>query len=92
LIDRCFPVYTPTLFHLTERENTMHVETMNALDLNALDLTVADAGDFADLQVVSLGDAMAMPETGASSGISSCNSCSCCGSTSCCSVNGISIG
>ncbi|MEL6528318.1 MAG: thiazolylpeptide-type bacteriocin [Pseudomonadota bacterium] len=40
--------------------------------------------DFADLEVVALGDAMAMPETGASSGISSCNSCSCCASTSCC--------
>ena len=57
------------------------------LDLNSLDLNVSDLGDFADLQVVSLGDAMAMPETGASSGISSCNSSSCCASTSCCSVN-----
>jgi len=57
------------------------------LDLSSLDLNVSDLGDFADLQVVSLGDAMAMPETGASSGISSCNSCSCCLSTSCCSVN-----
>jgi thiazolylpeptide-type bacteriocin precursor len=65
----------------------MPVEMMNALDLNAFDLSVTDLGDFADLQVVSLGDAMAMPETGASSGISSCNSCSCCASTSCCSVN-----
>jgi len=46
-----------------------------------------DFGDFADLEIVSLSDAMAMPETGASSGISSCNSCSCCASTSCCSVN-----
>ncbi|MEL6528319.1 MAG: thiazolylpeptide-type bacteriocin [Pseudomonadota bacterium] len=43
--------------------------------------------DFADLEVVALGDAMAMPETGASSGISSCNSCSCCASTSCCIIN-----
>jgi thiazolylpeptide-type bacteriocin precursor len=57
------------------------------LDLSSFDLNVSDLGDFADLQVVSLGDAMAMPETGASSGISSCNSCSCCASTSCCSVN-----
>jgi thiazolylpeptide-type bacteriocin precursor len=58
-----------------------------ALDLSTFDLDASDLGDFADLQVVSLGDAMAMPETGASSGISSCNSCSCCASTSCCSVN-----
>jgi len=57
------------------------------LDLSSFDVNVSDLGDFADLQVVSLGDAMAMPETGASSGISSCNSCSCCLSTSCCSVN-----
>jgi|SwirhisoilCB2_FD_contig_41_14875219_length_450_multi_10_in_0_out_0_2 thiazolylpeptide-type bacteriocin precursor len=57
------------------------------LDLSSFDLNVNDLGDFADLQVVSLGDAMAMPETGASSGISSCNSSSCCASTSCCSVN-----
>jgi thiazolylpeptide-type bacteriocin precursor len=57
------------------------------LDLSSFDLNVSDLGDFADLQVVSLGDAMAMPETGASSGISSCNSSSCCASTSCCSVN-----
>jgi thiazolylpeptide-type bacteriocin precursor len=58
-----------------------------SLDLSSFDLDASDLDDFADLQVVSLGDAMAMPETGASSGISSCNSCSCCGSTSCCSVN-----
>ena len=56
-------------------------------DLNSFDLGIEDLGDFADLQVVALGDAMAMPETGASSGISSCNSCSCCASTSCCSVS-----
>lgn len=58
-----------------------------AMDVLAFDLNVAGLGDFADLEVVSLGDAMAMPETGASSGVSSCNSCSCCVSTSCCSVN-----
>ena len=59
---------------------------MMNLDLNALDLG-EDMGDFADLEVVALGDAMAMPETGASSGISSCNSCSCSASTSCCIIN-----
>jgi thiazolylpeptide-type bacteriocin precursor len=59
-----------------------HVE----FDLGAFDLDAGGLGDFADLEVVALGDAMAMPETGASSGISSCTSCSCCASTSCCSV------
>ncbi|MEL6528317.1 MAG: thiazolylpeptide-type bacteriocin [Pseudomonadota bacterium] len=43
-----------------------------------------ELSDFADLEVIALGDAMAMPETGASSAISSCASGSCCGSTSCC--------
>ena len=36
------------------------------------------------LEVVSLKDAMALPETGASSGYSTCSSCSTCGSTSTC--------
>ena len=54
-------------------------------DVDSFDLA-SDMSDFADLEVVALGDAMAMPETGASSGISSCNSCSCCASTSCCII------
>lgn len=65
----------------------MSTQTASTLDLSSFDLNIGDLGDFADLEVVSLGDAMAMPETGASSGISSCNSCSCCVSTSCCSVH-----
>ena len=52
----------------------------------AFDLTFDDFEDFAGLEVITLGDAMAMPETGASSGSSSCGSSSCCGSTSCCSI------
>jgi len=36
------------------------------------------------LEVVGLKDALALPETGASSGISSTNSCSSCGSSSTC--------
>lgn len=40
------------------------------------------------LEVVSMKDAMALPETGASSGISSCNSCSSCGSSSSCTSCG----
>jgi thiazolylpeptide-type bacteriocin precursor len=55
-------------------------------DLSSFNLNPEDLGDFADLEVVALSDAMAMPETGASSGISSCNSCSCCASTSCCRI------
>jgi len=65
----------------------MSTQTASTLDVSSFDLNIGDLGDFADLEVVSLGDAMAMPETGASSGISSCNSCSCCVSTSCCSVH-----
>lgn len=38
-----------------------------------------------DLEVVSLKEAMALPETGASSGLSSTKSCSTCGSSSTCS-------
>jgi hypothetical protein len=64
----------------------MAAQAIGTLDLSSFDLSVGDFGDFADLQVVSTGDAMAMPETGASSASSSCNSCSCCASTSCCSV------
>jgi thiazolylpeptide-type bacteriocin precursor len=42
--------------------------------------------DVEGLEVVSLKEAMALPETGASSGISSTNSCSSCGSSSCMSM------
>ena len=64
----------------------MTVNPEGRFDLGSLRMQADDLSDFADLQVVSLADAMAMPETGASSGISSCNSCSCCASTSCCKV------
>ena len=47
------------------------------------DIDVADA-NVEGLEVVTLKDALALPETGASSGISSCNSCSSCGSSSSC--------
>ena len=52
---------------------------LDGLDLKDLSLD--------GLEVTALGDAMNVPEMGASSGISSCNSCSCCASTSCCSVH-----
>ncbi|QFG69442.1 thiazolylpeptide-type bacteriocin [Ornithinimicrobium pratense] len=45
------------------------------LDLADLDLDV--------LEVSQVRDAMALPETGASSGSSSCHSTSCCGTCSC---------
>jgi len=67
------------------KEETM-LNIVQNLELGSLELSNEDLGDFADLEVVALGDAMAMPETGASSGISSCNSCSCCASTSCCVI------
>lgn len=54
-------------------------------DLNNFDFDAIDFGslDIDGLEIVTLKDAMALPETGASSGISSCNSCSSCGSSSC---------
>ncbi len=58
------------------------------IDLNNFDFDSIDAGslDVDGLEIVTLKDAMALPETGASSGISSCNSCSSCGSSSCVSM------
>jgi Thiopeptide-type bacteriocin precursor len=41
--------------------------------------------DLSDVQIVGIRDALAVPDTGATSGSSSCDSCSCCGSSSCCS-------
>lgn len=38
-----------------------------------------------DLEIVNVKEATALPETAATIGSSSCNSCSCCGSSSCCS-------
>jgi thiazolylpeptide-type bacteriocin precursor len=55
-----------------------------AIDFDNIDVASLD---IEGLEVVTLKDAMALPETGASSGISSCNSCSSCGSSSCVSMN-----
>jgi thiazolylpeptide-type bacteriocin precursor len=52
-------------------------------DVSFDDIDVGDA-TVEGLEVVTLKDALALPETGASSGISSCNSCSSCGSSSSC--------
>lgn len=57
--------------------------TTSDFDFDTIDL---DGLDIAGLEVVTLREAMALPETGASSGISSCNSCSSCGSSSCVSM------
>ncbi|GAA3427338.1 thiazolylpeptide-type bacteriocin [Streptosporangium sandarakinum] len=47
------------------------------------DFGLADL-DLSSLQVTAMRDAVALPETGASSGSSSCGGCSTCGSSSCC--------
>lgn len=63
---------------------------LNELSFDDLDI---DAIEVDSVEVVSLKEALALPETGASSGISSSNSCSCCGSSSTCgSCNGGSGG
>lgn len=64
----------------------MSTVEVTKFDLSSFDLDAGNIDDFADLRVLSLADAMAMPETGASSGVSSCGACSCCGSTSCCAI------
>jgi thiazolylpeptide-type bacteriocin precursor len=56
---------------------------MKMSDMSFEDLDI-DGLSLDDLEVVSLKEALALPETGASSGISSTNSCSCCGSSSTC--------
>lgn len=53
---------------------------MEVLDLMDLDLD--------DITVTSMRDAVALPETGASSGSSSCSATSTCGSSSCCASCG----
>ena len=59
-------------------ENTEHVEVLGfeGLDLGDLDLD--------GLEVTEIHDAVALAETGASSGSSSTSSSSCCASCSCC--------
>jgi len=42
--------------------------------------------DLADIEVVTIRDALAVPDTGATSGSSSCKTCSTCGSSSCCAA------
>ncbi|QMW23285.1 thiazolylpeptide-type bacteriocin [Sandaracinobacteroides saxicola] len=62
----------------------MSLQPQDELSFDALDLSDLQIDG---LEVISLKEAMALPETGASSGISSCNSCSSCGSSSCVALN-----
>ena len=61
------------------QQTTAHLVDIVSFD----DIDVSDA-TIEGLEVVTVKDAMALPETGASSGSSSCGSCSTCGSSSCC--------
>jgi thiazolylpeptide-type bacteriocin precursor len=58
-------------------------EMTTTIALGALDLS--DLA-FETVEIAMVRDAVALPETGASSGASSCDSSSCCASCSCCSV------
>lgn len=62
---------------------TAVMENVDQIQLDGLDLSELS---LEGLEITALGDAMNVPEMGASSGISSCTSCSCCLSTSCCSI------
>lgn len=62
---------------------------MTTQNINAADTVSFDDIDISDatiegLEIVTTKDALALPETGASSGSSSSGSCSTCGSSSCC--------
>ncbi len=62
----------------------MTAQTINAADIVSFDdIDISDA-TIEGLEIVTTKDALALPETGASSGSSSSGSCSTCGSSSCC--------
>ncbi|MGW8437179.1 thiazolylpeptide-type bacteriocin [Nocardiopsis sp. NPDC055879] len=58
---------------------------MQKVEIGFGDLDLEDLS-FDAVEVATVRDAVALPETGASSGASSCDSCSCCAATSCCSL------
>jgi thiazolylpeptide-type bacteriocin precursor len=60
-------------------------------DIKFEDIDVGSVG-IEGLEVITTSDALALPETGASSGTSSCGSCSTCGSSSCCGSCGSDSG
>lgn len=60
-------------------------EMKGLLELEDLTLELEDLTlDLDIVEISSVRDAVQLPETGASSGTSSCGSTSCCGSCSCC--------
>lgn len=63
----------------------MNTQTINATvdTVSFDDIDISDA-TIEGLEIVTTKDALALPETGASSGSSSSGSCSTCGSSSCC--------
>lgn len=61
----------------------MNVNSKSDFDFDALDL---DGLNIEGMEVVTLKEAMALPDTGASSAVSFSNSCSSCGSSSCFSI------
>jgi thiazolylpeptide-type bacteriocin precursor len=81
-------VYTeegkPTMSDEKELNPSAVVENVDQIQLDGLDLSELS---LEGLEITALGDAMNVPEMGASSGVSSCTSCSCCASTSCCSIS-----
>jgi Thiopeptide-type bacteriocin precursor len=54
-------------------------------ELSFGDLDLSDLS-FDAVEIATVRDAVALPETGASSASSSCDSCSCCIACSCCSI------
>lgn len=67
----------------TDMTAASDIDPASDFDFAGLDLTSLD---IQGLEVLTLKDAMALPETGASSAVSSCNSCSSCGSSSCMTI------
>jgi hypothetical protein len=63
---------------MTTQNITAAVDTVTFDDIDISDATIEG------LEIVTTKDALALPETGASSGSSSSGSCSTCGSSSCC--------
>ena len=59
------------------------VSTLTTALMDLSDFSFADL-DVEVLEISSVADSVNMPESGASSGSSSCGSTSCCGSCSCC--------
>lgn len=80
------PEFTGALIPQRRDTSMPHAATFVESDLPSLDLQLSDL-KIDDLQVADVREAVALPETGASSGSSGGgHSCSCCGSSSCCAA------